>query len=134
MIRFQVTGQEGASFAQMTKSTRQLENYLIDSIPERDFTFFAIPGFGGTGINSAAGRLGLVNVSERTKSQSVIAGELTTKMTQFNDIRIFPVEEQTIAVGLASRGALPVQFVIQNLDFEKLRTIIPKVFRCCQER
>jgi hydrophobe/amphiphile efflux-1 (HAE1) family protein len=126
MIRFQITGQEGASFAQMTNSVRGLENYLIDSIPERDFTFFAIPGFGGTGINSAAGRLGMVNVSERTKTQSEIAGELTRKMTQFNDIRIFPVEEQTIAVGLAARGALPVQFVIQNLDFEKLRTVIPK--------
>lgn len=126
MIRFQITGQEGASFDQMTNSVRTLENYLIDSIPERDFTFFAIPGFGGTGINSAAGRIGLVTTSERTKSQSLIASELTRKMTQFNDLRIFPVEEQTIAVGLASRGALPVQFVIQNLDFEKLRSFIPK--------
>lgn len=126
MIRFQITGQEGASFQQMTNSVRNLENFLIDSIPERDFTFFAIPGFGGTGINSSAGRIGLINASDRKKSQSQIASELTRKMTQFNDIRIFPVEEQTIAVGLASRGALPVQFVIQNLDFEKLKSFIPK--------
>jgi HAE1 family hydrophobic/amphiphilic exporter-1/multidrug efflux pump len=126
MIRFQITGQEGASFQQMTNSVRNLENFLIDSIPERDFTFFAIPGFGGTGINTAAGRIGLINASDRKKSQSQIASELTRKMTQFNDIRIFPVEEQTIAVGLASRGALPVQFVIQNLDFEKLKSFIPK--------
>lgn len=126
MIRFQVTGQEGASFSQMTKSTTALESYLLDSVPERDFTFFAIPGFGGTGINSAAGRLGLVSSSERTRSQTLIANELTRKMTRFNDIQIFPVEEQTIAVGLASRGALPVQFVVQNLDFDKLKTFIPK--------
>ena len=126
MIRFQVTGQEGASFAQMTNYTKQLENYLIDSIPERDFTFFAVPGFGGTGINTAAGRLGLIPSSERTKNQTMIANELTRKITRFNNVRIFPIEEQTIAVGLASRGALPVQFVIQNLDFEKLRTFIPK--------
>lgn len=126
MIRFQITGQEGASFAQMTNSTRSLENYLIDSIPERDFTFFAIPGFGSTGINSAAGRLGMVPPSERMKSQSQVANELTRKMARFNNIRIFPVEEQTIAVGLASRGALPVQFVIQNLDFDKLKNFIPK--------
>jgi hydrophobe/amphiphile efflux-1 (HAE1) family protein len=126
MIRFQVTGQEGASFDQMTNSVRNLENFLIDSIPERDFTFFAIPGFGGTGINTAAGRIGLISASDRKKSQSLIAAELTRKMTQFNDIRIFPVEEQTIAVGLASRGALPVQFVVQNLDFEKLKSFIPK--------
>ena len=126
MIRFQVTGQEGTSFAQMTSSTRSLEDYLIDSIPERDFTFFAVPGFGSTGINSAAGRLGMVPVSERKKSQTQVATELTRKMSRFNNIRIFPVEEQTIAVGLASRGALPVQFVIQNLDFDKLKTFIPK--------
>jgi HAE1 family hydrophobic/amphiphilic exporter-1/multidrug efflux pump len=126
MIRFQVTGQEGTSFAQMTSSIRSLEDYLIDSIPERDFTFFAVPGFGSTGINSAAGRLGMVPVSERKKSQTQVATELTRKMSRFNNIRIFPVEEQTIAVGLASRGALPVQFVIQNLDFDKLKTFIPK--------
>jgi hydrophobe/amphiphile efflux-1 (HAE1) family protein len=126
MIRFQVTGQEGASFAQMTKSTTLLQNYLIDSIPGRDFTFFAIPGFGSTGINSAAGRLGLVPTSERIKSQSQIARELTVQMARFNDIRVFPVEEQTIAVGLASRGALPIQFVVQNLDFDKLRSFVPK--------
>ena len=126
MIRIQVTGQEGASYTQMNKSTAQLENFLIDSIPERDFVFFAVPGFGSTGVNSATGRLGLVSTSDRTRSQTEIASELTTKMMRFNDVRIFPIEEQTIAVGLASRGALPVQFVVQNLDFEKLRTFIPK--------
>jgi hydrophobe/amphiphile efflux-1 (HAE1) family protein len=126
MIRFQLTGPEGTSYTQMAKYTVALDNYLIDSIPERGFTFFSVPGFNGTGVNSAAGRLGLVPPSERIRSQSAIAGELTRKFTRFNDIRIFPVEEQTIAVGLASRGALPVQFVIQNLDFEKLRDIIPK--------
>lgn len=126
MIRFQITGQEGASFQRMTNSIQPLESYLLDSVPERDFTFFAIPGFGSTGINSSAGRLGLVNASERSKSQSEIANELTRKITRFNDIRIFPIEEQTIAVGLASRGALPVQFVIQNLDFDKLKDFIPK--------
>jgi multidrug efflux pump subunit AcrB len=36
------------------------------------------------------------------------------------------VEEQTIAVGLGSRGGLPVQFVIQNLDFDKLKSVVPQ--------
>jgi HAE1 family hydrophobic/amphiphilic exporter-1/multidrug efflux pump len=110
----------------MTRWVGDFENYLIDSIPERDFTFFSVPGFGSTGLNSAAGRIGLTPASGRIRSQSDIAHDLTRIVTRFNDVRIFPVEEQTIAVGLASRGALPVQFVIQNLDFEKLRDIIPK--------
>jgi HAE1 family hydrophobic/amphiphilic exporter-1/multidrug efflux pump len=126
MIRLQLTGPEGASFGQMVKATGELESYLLDSIPERDFTFFSVPGFGGSGINSASGRIGLLPSNERIKSQSTIAGDLTRKVIRFNDVRIFPVEEQTIAVGLASRGALPVQFVIQNLDFEKLRNVIPE--------
>ncbi len=126
MIRIQVTAPEGTSYARMNESTMQLENYLIDSIPERDFVFFSVPGFGGSGINSSTGRIGLIPTSDRNRSQSDIARDLTTKMTRFNNVRIFPIEEQTIAVGLAARGALPVQFVVQNLDFEKLRTFIPK--------
>ena len=36
------------------------------------------------------------------------------------------MEEQTISVGLGSRGSLPVQYILQNLDFEKLKATIPK--------
>jgi HAE1 family hydrophobic/amphiphilic exporter-1/multidrug efflux pump len=125
-IRIQVSGPEGASYDYMMKATGELQDYLLDSIPERDFTFFSVPGFSSTGVNAGMGRLGLVPKDEREKSQSLIATELTKKVPRFNNIRVFPVEEQTIAVGLASRGALPVQFVIQNLDFDKLKDVIPK--------
>ena len=36
------------------------------------------------------------------------------------------IQEQTIAVGLGSRGSLPVQFILQNQDLDKLKDIIPK--------
>jgi len=125
-IRIQITGPEGASYGYMTKAGDELGNYLIDSIPERDFTFLAIPGFGSSGVNSGSGRLGLVDPSLRNRSQSEIAKDLAKKFLKFNNLRIFPVEEQTISVGLGSRGSLPVQFVVQNLDFDKLKTVIPK--------
>jgi hydrophobe/amphiphile efflux-1 (HAE1) family protein len=125
-IRFQITGPEGASYEYMTKATSELEGFLLDSIPETEFTFFSVPGFGSTGVNSAFGRIGLVPANSRDRSQSDIAKELSRKVLRFNDILIFPVEEQTIAVGLGSRGSLPVQFVIQNLDYEKLKTMIPR--------
>jgi len=125
-IRFQITGPEGASFNYMTNATGKLENFLIDSVPELDFTFFSVPGFGNSGLNAAFGRIGLVPASQRERSQSEIAQEMGRKVGRFTDILIFPVEEQTISVGLASRGSLPVQFVIQNLDFEKLKSMIPK--------
>jgi len=125
-IRFQISGPEGASYGYMTKAGEEFSNFLIDSIPEGSFSFLALPGFGGTGVNAGFGRIGLVPPSERKRSQSDIAKNLSKTVMRFNNLRIFPVEEQTISVGLRSRGALPVQYVIQNLDFDKLKEVIPK--------
>ena len=85
-------------------------------------------GFGGGGgsLNSGNGRIGLIPAADRNKSQSDVAKDLNRKFTRFKDLRIFATEEQTISVGLGSRGGLPVQFVIQNLDFDKIKEIIPK--------
>ncbi len=40
--------------------------------------------------------------------------------------RIFPNQEQTISTSLQSGSQLPVQFVLQNLDFSKLEDVLPK--------
>jgi len=125
-IRFTIKGPEGSGYPYMIKAGNELGNYLIDSIPERDFVFTVVPGFSSTGVNGGSARMGLVPRSERKRSQSEIVKDLTKKVNRFNNIQIFPVEEQTIAVGLGSKSAMPVQFVIQNLDFEKLKGIIPK--------
>jgi HAE1 family hydrophobic/amphiphilic exporter-1/multidrug efflux pump len=128
-IRLQITGPEGASYGYMTDAGKDLGNFLIDSIPEADFSFLQLPGgFGGGGgsLNAGNGRIGLVPLADRNKSQSDIAKDLNRKLIRFKDLRIFATEEQTISVGLGSRGGLPVQFVVQNLDFDKIKEIIPK--------
>jgi HAE1 family hydrophobic/amphiphilic exporter-1/multidrug efflux pump len=126
MIRLTITGQEGASFPFMMEVGNKIGDFLIDSVPERDFSFISVPGYSSSGVNGANGRIGLVPASQRKRSQSDIVKDLNKKFARFNNVRIFPIEEQTIAVGLGSKGALPVQFVIQNLDFNKLKAIIPK--------
>lgn len=126
-IRFQLTGPEGASYGYMVDAADKVVNFLSDSIPEKDFVFIAVPGFGGNGgVNTGTSRLKMVDPDKRERSQSDIAKDLSKKFSQFNQIRIAAVQEQTISVGLGSRGALPVQFILQNLDFEKLKAIIPK--------
>jgi len=132
-VRLQITGPEGASYPFMMEAGNKVVDFLIDSVPEGEFSFVSIPGFGSGGVNSGFGRIGLVPAAERQRTQSEIAQDLGKKLGRFNDIRIFPIEEQTIAVGLGSRGSLPVQFVIQNLDFEKLRTIIPKFLEAAKD-
>jgi hydrophobe/amphiphile efflux-1 (HAE1) family protein len=125
-INLQITGPEGASYAYMMDVGDKIGNFLMDSIPEKDFVSLNVPGYGSSGINSGRGMLGLVPVSERNRSQSDIAKDLSKKLSKFNNVRIFPIEEQTISVGMSSRGSLPVQFVLQNLDFEKLKSVIPQ--------
>lgn len=126
-VRFQMSGPEGASYSYMVAVGDQLLNYLSDSVPEKDFVFAAIPGFGGGGgVNTGTARIAFVDPDKRTRTQSEIARDIAKKLPRFNNARIFPVEEQTISVGLGSRGSLPVQYILQNLDFEKIKTVIPK--------
>ncbi|MEO8862344.1 MAG: efflux RND transporter permease subunit, partial [Ginsengibacter sp.] len=54
-----------------------------------------------------------------------IANDLQRKLKKFNEARIFATQDQTISVG-GNRGGLPVQFIVENQDLEKLRTILPK--------
>ncbi|HSU51532.1 MAG TPA: efflux RND transporter permease subunit, partial [Segetibacter sp.] len=76
-VRLNITGPEGASYDYMTNVGTDLVNFLYDSIPERDYVFGAIPGFGGnSGVNSGSLRLALVDPKNRTKTQSEIAREL----------------------------------------------------------
>jgi hydrophobe/amphiphile efflux-1 (HAE1) family protein len=123
-IRFTVTAAEGTSFNYMQNYVDQIANYLYDSVPERDFVFARTPGNGS--INTSQPRIGLIDPNERRRSQADIANDLQRKLGRFNDARIFAVQEQTISVGAGSRGSLPVQFILQNQDLNKLKEIIPK--------
>ncbi|PWT73925.1 MAG: acriflavin resistance protein [Bacteroidetes bacterium] len=123
-VRFTVTAAEGTSYSYMQKVADNISNYLYDSVAERDFVFARTPA-GGT-VNTSQPRIGLIPASERKRSQSDIANDLQRKMSRFNDARIFAIQEQTIAVGSGSRSSLPVQFILQNQDLNKLKDIIPK--------
>lgn len=126
-IRFTVTAAEGTSFDYMQNLTDRIATFLYDSVPERDFVFARTGGGGGiSSVNSAQPRIGLIDPQLRERSQNAIANDLQRKLRRFNDARIFAVQEQTISVGSSSRSGLPVQFVLQNQDLNKLKEIIPK--------
>ncbi len=125
-VRFQISGPEGASYEYMSSVGSRLVDFLYDSVPERTFTFAAVPGFGSSGLNSGFARMGLVDPGERDRSQSDIVKEMNKKLSRFNEVRVFAIEEQTISVGLGSRGSLPVQFILQNLEFSKIKEVVPK--------
>ncbi|MDR3713861.1 MAG: efflux RND transporter permease subunit [Puia sp.] len=122
-VRFTVTLPEGASFNYTQDVTDQIANFLYDSVPERDFVFARVPG--NNSLNTSQPRIGLTDPKTRTRSQNEIANDLQRKLGRFNDARIFAIQEQTIAVGSSSKTSLPVQFVLQNQDLDKMKSIMP---------
>ena len=125
-VRITMTGAEGTSYEDMKADLMRAVKLLQDSVPEQAFTWGSVPGYGGnSGNSSASGRVGLVSPTERKRTQSEIAMDLNKKFKRFKNVRVFSIEEQTISVGMMSRGSLPVQFIIQNLDFQKIKNVIP---------
>jgi hydrophobe/amphiphile efflux-1 (HAE1) family protein len=123
-IRMTATAPEGTSFSYMSNISDSVANFLYDSIPERDFVFVRTPA--GPSNNTSQPRIGLVPPSHRKRSQNEIANDLQKKLSRFIDARLFVIQEQTIAVGSGSRTSLPVQFVLQNQDLDKLKEALPK--------
>jgi HAE1 family hydrophobic/amphiphilic exporter-1/multidrug efflux pump len=127
-FRFNITAPEGTSFDYMDNYVSQLGDFFYDSIPSREFVFASVNNsFVGNGsVNSAFGRVVISNPDERNMSQDEIVNKANARLSTFNDGRVFLIQEQTISVGFGARGALPVQYVLQNLDFNKIKEVLPK--------
>ncbi len=127
LIRMQVSTPEGTSFDYMENYMNRLVQFVIDSIPERRIALsVTAPGFTGSGaVNTGFLRLGLKEPDERKRSQQKIAEYLTKNMKFFPEGRAFALQEQTISVGISGRTSLPVQYVLQAPNFEKLKQVLP---------
>ncbi|HEX4958738.1 MAG TPA: efflux RND transporter permease subunit, partial [Lacibacter sp.] len=125
-FRFQVTAAEGTSYDAMDKNIDRLANLVLDSVPEKKvMVSVTAPGFTGSGsVNTGFVRVLMVPPNERTRSQQEVVDMLSRNLPKINEVRAFAIQEQTISVN--RRGGLPVQFVIQNNNFEKLQGILPK--------
>ena len=134
MVRYTLSSQEGTSYEDMKGNLLKVIRQLQDSIPEQAFTWGSVPGYGGnSGNSSASGRIGFIPIENRKRSQTEIVNDLNKRFKKYKDVRIFSIEEQTISVGMMSRGSLPVQFIIQNLDFSKIQSVIPKFLEAARK-
>lgn len=125
-VRTSITGPEGSDFDYTDKVNYEVAQQLIDSIPEKFVVLAFAPGFGGGGSNASFISMGLVDAEGRKRTQDQIAQQMTRMFRRYNNVRVFALQEQTISIGLGGRGAFPVQFVLQNLNFDKLKEAVPK--------
>ncbi len=125
-IRTIVTGPEGADFDFTDKVVYQMTDELMDSIPEKDVFLTFVPSFRSPASNVGFIIVGLKDAGERTRTQDQIAQQMTRMYRKYTNVRAFAIQEQTITVGLGGRSSFPVQFVLQNLNFDKLREYLPR--------
>jgi multidrug efflux pump len=125
-IRLQISAPEGTSYDYMDNYVEKLVTFVKDSVPEnRVVLSVTAPSFAGSGsVNSGFVRLVLCDPKERNRSQQEIADMIGKNVLKYNEGRAFALQEQTISVN--RRGGLPVQFVLQNVDFEKIKNQLPK--------
>lgn len=124
-FRLTITAPEGTAYDYMEKYVDRLSQFVMDSVPEKKVMItVTAPGFGGGSVNSGFLRMLLVDPEQRMRSQQQIVDMVSRNLPKFNEGRTFAIQEQTISVN--RRGGLPVQFVIQNVNFDKIREVLPK--------
>lgn len=124
-VRMFALAPEGASFEYMDNYTDRLVQMVRDSIPAAQSVISVTsPGFGASSsVNSAFAFAILKDPAERQASQFQVADRLAGLVSELTGARTFVSQEQTIGGG--GLGGLPVQYVLQNQNFEKLKEVIP---------
>ncbi|WP_442589032.1 efflux RND transporter permease subunit [Pedobacter sp. AW31-3R] len=124
-INMNVTTPEGASFAYTDKFIMKIAQMIQDSVPEKKVAItITSPGFGGSGsTNSGFVRMVLTEPGKRDRSQAEIADQLTRITRKYTEGKVLVTQQPTISVG--RRGGLPVSYIIQAQNFEKLREKVP---------
>ena len=119
-----ITMPEGASYDYTDRFMQEISRLIDDSIPEKKVSLvITSPGFGASTVNSGRVRISLVQPEERKLKQKEIAEKLTKWTNNYSEAKTAVLEQPTIAVN--RRGGLPIQYIIQAPNFEKLREKIP---------
>lgn len=120
-----VTTPEGSTYEYTDRFMDDLSKLINDSIPEKKVALvITSPGFLSSSVNAGRVRLALVDPSEREKSQKEIVDDLNKWTKKYPQAKVNVSEQPTISVN--RRGGLPIQYIIQAPNFEKLREKIPQ--------
>lgn len=126
-VRIPMTAPEGTSYFKMDEIVYDVTSVIIDSVPEANMIFSnTSPPWGSSpGANSGMIIIRLVDPENRNASQQDIADRLSRITRRFPEAKMFATQEPTISTSLGGNSQMPVQFVLQTLDFEKLKNVIP---------
>jgi multidrug efflux pump len=124
-INMQLSAPEGASFEYTDNFVLKVAQMVEDSIPDKRINLtVTAPGFSGSGAaNTGFVRIRLTEPDQRKATQSELTDKLTKITKGFSEGKIFVIQQPTISVN--RRGGLPISYIIQAPNFEKLREKLP---------
>ena len=116
LISINTRGSEGVTYEYMRDYTEDI-NLMVDSlVPEaKNITARVSSGSGNVQIS-------LVDLKERERSQMEIAEQLSRAVRTKTKARAFVQQQSTFG---GRRGAMPVQYVLQATNLEKLQEVLP---------
>lgn len=125
-INMSITTPEGSSYDYTDRFIQKIAKMVQDSIPEKKVNItITSPSYGGSGsTNSGFVRMGLTDPDERDRPQAEIAAQLTKITKRYSEGKVLVTQQPTISVG--RRGGLPISYIIQAQNFDKLREKVPQ--------
>ena len=127
-FRIYATGPEGATFDYMDFYMDQILELVSNEVPEnKSILTITSPGFGASSsVNSGFAVVNLVDAADRKRSQSQVVDEIKPLVAKNTRARAFVSQPQTIG---NRRGRLPVQYVLQAPNLDKLKEVIPSFIK-----
>lgn len=123
-ITVRTSGPEGVTYEYMRDYTERI-NALADSlVPDAAFITAR--------VSSSSGNLQITlrDLSERSYSQADVAERLTRAVAGQTDARAFVQQQSTFG---GRRGSMPVQYVLQATNLDKLREVLPRFMAAVSE-
>lgn len=124
------TAPEGVTYEYMSEYMGELSDMVASKTPGLEgYLTIVSPGWSGTS-NLGILRMILTPADQRESSQQEIADMLSAETKKLTGARTFVVQQQTFG---GRRSRLPVQFVIQAQDIEKLKAVLPEFMSQAQQ-
>ena len=115
-ITIRTMGAEGVTYEYMRDYTEEISRLADSIVPDAAFiTARVSSGSGNVQIT-------LKDLGERDYSQMQVAEQLSKAVRSKTDARAFVQQQSTFG---SRRGGMPVQYVIQATDLEKLQEVLP---------
>ncbi len=116
-IRINTQTPEGATFEFTRDYVFDVAEMVMEEVPELEGVIYMVFG------SWANIRVILVDPSERERSQQEIADQLADKVSKMTRGRSFVIQQSTFG---GRRSGMPVQFVLQAQNIDKLREVLPQ--------